>query len=52
MGEAVTACFIWQCPHAWDTVDFPAAPKGQVFWIRSAKARSSMIGLNLNGTSL
>ena len=40
-------CLEGQFWHDEATVDFPSAPKGQVFWIRRAKARRNIIGRNI-----
>jgi hypothetical protein len=40
-------CLEGQFWHDEATVDFPAAPKGQVFWIRRANARRNIIVRNI-----
>jgi hypothetical protein len=37
-----------QLLHDSATVDFPAAPKGQVFWLSRAKARRNMMNLGFS----
>jgi len=46
-GDATMLCFEGQCAQAEASVVFPAAPKGQVFWIRRAKARRNITDCNL-----
>ncbi len=44
-GEAMRLCFIGQFAQDRTTAVLPAKPCGQVFWIKRARARRTMIGL-------
>jgi hypothetical protein len=46
--EAVALCMRGHFGQVGTTLLFPAAPMGQVFWIRRARARRKMIELRLN----